>query len=90
MHPGKDIEGLIPGSISAKVFSENSDLVAQAMSAATEERKSAKNQLKVKLLEAVKQAPISEEAFKQFYALMRKIDKAFQVSTAKVLRQTPQ
>lgn len=76
--PGKrDIEGLVPASITAKVFGENPDLVNQALSTSAE-RKSAKNRLKALMLEELKKQPLpSPEAFKHFHQLAKRLDKAF-------------
>lgn len=76
--PGKQcIEGLVPKSLYGKVYTEDLDLTQKAMMAVGDEQKSAKNELKKKLIEAFKQMPISDESHKLFYELTRKINKAF-------------
>jgi hypothetical protein len=86
--PGKgNIEGMVPQQISARVYSENPDLVTQAMSGSTDEKKSAKNQLKAKMLAHVKLvSDPSEDEFKSFYSFIRRIDKVFQSINNKIAK----
>lgn len=77
--PGKrDIEGLVPASVSSRVFAQNPDLVAQALSTSAE-RKCAKNRLKALILEELKKIALPDpEVFRHFHSLARRLEKAFQ------------
>ena len=70
------IEGCLPERILQKVHSENTALMVKLTSANTKNRKSAKNELKRKFLEAFK-ADISytNEDLKEFIGIVRKIKK---------------
>lgn len=71
--PGKrSIEGLLPESVRKAVFSANSDLVMAATSGTKDERESARNALKKKLLEQfTAEAKTGEEYFGEFYKVTR-------------------
>lgn len=73
----RNIEGLLPDSVTAAVYSKNADLVQAATSGTKEEQESAKSRLKKLLLEEFKaKAHPGEEFFGRFYALARTINKA--------------
>lgn len=75
---GKEcIEGLIPSTVWATVLSSNPDLSRKALMSTGKEQKSAKNELKKKLLDEFVKIPILEDTHKDFYALIKKINKAF-------------
>jgi putative ATP-dependent endonuclease of OLD family len=84
--PGKkDIEGLLPDSIRNAVYTANSDLVQQAMSSNTEERKSAKNRFKQLFLREFKQvAKPGREYYQHFYPLVNVINRALASNNEKV------
>jgi putative ATP-dependent endonuclease of OLD family len=72
----RDIEGLLPKSVDAAVFSADPDLVNVAISA-SKDNKSAKGKLKTaKLAEFKKQAKPGSEYFKDFYALVKILNRA--------------
>lgn len=74
----KNIEGLVPDSIHTKVYSENPSLVQQAMNGNPSEKKSAKNNLKSKILDEFKKvAKPNSEDFKNFYDITKIINKVF-------------
>lgn len=73
------IEGLLPQRVHSKVYGDNTDLVLKLGSADTAKRKSAKNELKVKLLEEFKSADqVQASDLKEFKSLFLHIKKAFQ------------
>lgn len=75
---GKEcIEGLIPDSVWTTVLSTNPELSRRAVMGTGKEQKSAKNELKKKLLDEFVNIPITEESHKEFYSLIKKINKAF-------------
>lgn len=76
---GKDcIEGLLPQGILSNVYGNNTDTVMKLTSTDTKARKSAKNELKGKLLEEIKKAKnISSTDLKGFKPLFTNITKAF-------------
>lgn len=71
------IEGLIPQSVYSIVYANEPDLAQKAIMATEEEQKSAKNEIKKKLIEEFKKQPIGDEVYKDFYDLTKKINKAF-------------
>lgn len=76
--PGKEsIEGLIHSSVWSTVLASNPELSMQAVMSVGKEQKSAKNELKKKLLEEFVKMPIAEETHKDFYTIIKKINKAF-------------
>ncbi len=75
---GKEsIEGMIPQSVWSTVLSSNAELAQKALMGSGKEQKSAKNEMKKKLLEEFKKTPISDESYGDFYTLIKKINKAF-------------
>ncbi|WP_444890898.1 ATP-dependent nuclease [Microbulbifer sp. DLAB2-AA] len=76
---GKDcIEGLLPQTVLGNVYGKNTDTVMKLTSTDTKARKSAKNELKSKLLEEFKKTKnISSSDLKGFKALFSNITKAF-------------
>jgi len=78
--PGKrNIEGLLPESVTTSVYGANPDLVQAATAGTKEEQESAKNRLKKLLLdEFKKQATPGAEFFGGFYALSKAINKALE------------
>jgi putative ATP-dependent endonuclease of OLD family len=76
---GKDcIEGLLPKSILSNVYSKNTDLVMKLTSTDTKKRKSAKNELKNKLLSEFKAKESQTiEDLKEFKPLFKNINNAF-------------
>lgn len=76
--PGKqNIEGLVPDSVTAKVYAEHTALVQQGMHGTTEQKNDAKEKLKQRIFERfVSEAEIGEEYYKKFYDLARMINKA--------------
>lgn len=76
--PGKQcMEGLIPTEVNSRVYAENPDLAQKAIMATGEDQKSAKNEIKKKLIEAFKIVPIQEDTHQLFYELTKKINKVF-------------
>jgi len=74
----KSIEGLVPESIKSAVYSANAALVEQSMSGTTDEKKSAKSQIKKYIFEKFKaEAVPGNEHYKSFYKLSKSINKAF-------------
>ena len=75
--PGRQcIEGLIPERILSKVYSSNTDLVMQLTSQDNKERKSAKNNLKAKILAEFKSdKSITADDLKLFLPIFRAIKK---------------
>lgn len=71
------IEGLVPDSVWSTVLSSNTELSRKALMSAGKDQKSAKNELKKKLLDEFKKVPILEDTHKDFYMLIKKINKAF-------------
>lgn len=70
------MEGLVPNFIKSKVNSENEDLVFALQSEDKEERKSAKDKLKIKYLEHFENnMEFTDEYFSEFYCLTAKINK---------------
>lgn len=75
---GKEsIEGLIPTIVCTNVYGREAEIVRTATMGNGKQQKSAKNELKQKLLDEFKNIPISEETHKDFYSLTKKINKAF-------------
>lgn len=76
---GKDcIEGLLPQNILSSVYGNNTDTVMKLTSTDTKARKSAKNELKNKLLEEFKGTKtVSAADLKGFKPLYSNITKAF-------------
>lgn len=76
---GKDcIEGLLPKNVLSNVYGNNTDLVMKLTSTDTKTRKSAKNELKTKLLEEFKKTKnVSPADLKGFKSLFSNIGKAF-------------
>jgi len=76
--PGKkNIEGLLPDSVTTAVYGNNVDLVQAATAGTKEEQDSAKRRLKKLLLEEFKkQAKPGHEFFGKFYPLVKAINKA--------------
>ena len=73
----KNIEGLLPDTVTTAVFSANPGLVQAATSGTKEEQNSAKNRLKKLLLEEFKtKAKPGPDYFGNFYPLVRVINKA--------------
>ena len=83
--PGKrNIEGLLPDSVTTAVFGAWPDLV-QALSGTTEERKSAWNRLKQLLLAKFKEDAVPGEAYYgKFYPLVRLINRALRSNAVPV------
>jgi hypothetical protein len=76
---GKDcIEGLLPESVLSSVHARNTNLVMKLTSTDTSKRKSAKNELKSKLLDEFKSVEdLNAENLKGFKPLFNNIGKAF-------------
>jgi len=76
--PGKrNIEGLLPSSVTTAVYGSNAELVQAATSGTSEEQKRAKARLKKLLLdEFKKRAQPGEQYFGKFYSLAKTINKA--------------
>ena len=76
--PGKkNIEGLLPESVTTAVYGANPGLVQAATAGTKDEQESAKRQLKKLLLEEFKkQAKPGQEYFRHFYLLAKTINKA--------------
>lgn len=76
---GKDcIEGLLPQNVLSNVYGSNTDTVMRLTSTDTKVRKSAKNELKTKLLEEFKRSKgVSTSDLKGFKTLFTNITKAF-------------
>jgi predicted ATP-dependent endonuclease of OLD family len=73
----RNIEGLLPDSVTTAVYGGNAALVQAATSGTKEEQDSARGRLKKLLLEEFKaRAQPGEEFFGKFYALARTINKA--------------
>ena len=73
------IEGLVPDRIKRRVFHDNPELVDR-IGAAGATRKTAKNQIKVKLLEALKSDGQREQGdFEEFYKLVAKLNRALRI-----------
>lgn len=72
--PGQEcIEGLVPDSIRAEVFSKNTDLVMKLSAQDTIARKSAKNEIKQKILDSFTRKRVSVEELKNFQTLFKVI-----------------
>lgn len=69
------IEGLLPNSIKSKVYAENTDLVTALTSADSGARRSAKSNLKRKLLEQFANSDCGEDELAGYRTLIRKIEK---------------
>lgn len=70
------MEGLVPNFIKSKVNSENEDLVFALQSEDKDERKSAKDKLKIKYLEEFENnLEFSDEYFSEFYSLVTKLNR---------------
>ena len=75
--PGKEsIEGLIPTSTCVKVYANNAETVRKATMSLGKPQKSAKNELKRKLLQELISEDLSKENLKDFYTLVAKLNKA--------------
>lgn len=75
---GKEcIEGLVPKTVWGTVLSSDPDLSMKAVMSMGKEQKSAKNELKKKLLDEFVKIPISDDTHKDFYAIIKRINKAF-------------
>lgn len=75
----KNIEGLLPESVTTAVFGANADLVQAATSGTKEEQDSAKGRLKkLLLLEFKDKATPGKEFFGHFYSLSKTINKAME------------
>lgn len=76
--PGKkNIEGLLPKAITSKVYHDNPDLVQQQSSNVVTERQEATKRLKKILLEEFKKsALLNEEYYREFYVIVKKINKS--------------
>ena len=73
----KNIEGLLPDHVTSQVYSANPSLVQQVAHGTKEEQRSAKSQLKKLYLEQFKKtARPGTDDFKEFYALVKHINKA--------------
>ena len=71
------IEGLIPQKVYSIVYANEPDLAQKAIMATGEEQKSAKNEIKKKLIEEFKKQPVEYDMYKDLYELIKKINKAF-------------
>lgn len=71
------IEGLIPQSIYSKVYANEPELAQKAIMATGEGQKSAKNEIKKKLIEEFKKQPVDSEAYKDLYGLVKKNKQSF-------------
>lgn len=78
--PGKrNIEGLLPDSVTTAVYGGNAALVQAATSGTKDEQESARSRLKKLLLEEFKaKAQPGEEFFGRFYALAKTINRALE------------
>lgn len=75
---GKEcIEGLLPDGIWKQVASGNVNLVRQIATSTKNGARPAKSTLKQRLLERVRAGSFAPNEFKDFYTLIRKINKAF-------------
>ena len=76
--PGKTcIEGLVPDSITSRVYSQNAALVTASMSGDSKERKSAHSKLKKLIFEEFKESAVpGDEYFGEFYKVTKVINKA--------------
>ena len=73
----RNIEGLLPKSITTAVYKKNADLVQAATCGTKEEQERAKSQLKRRLLDEFKiKATPGSDSFGNFYTLAKLIDKA--------------
>jgi predicted ATP-dependent endonuclease of OLD family len=73
----RNIEGLLPDSVTTAVYGRNADLVQAATSGTREEQESAKARLKKLLLDEFKtRAQPGGEYFGKFYSLVKTINKA--------------
>ncbi len=73
----QSIEGLIPTVVCSTVYGKESEIVRKATMGSGKSQKSAKNDLKKKLLDEFKKLPINKETHNDFYSLIKKINKAF-------------
>lgn len=74
---GKEsIEGLIPTETCMKVYSSHAEIVRRATMSTGKSQKSAKNELKKKLLEEFKVQEVAPEMHSDFYQLTKKLNKA--------------
>ena len=71
------IEGLIPPSSWSTVLSQNPELAQIITLENGQEQKSAKNEMKKKLLDDFKNTPISDTSHGDFYSIISKLNKAF-------------
>ena len=79
----KDIEGLLPDSVTTSVYAAKPELVQQALNGTSEERRSAKQSLKSFLLAEFKsKAQPGDDYFKKFHPIVRIINRAFQNDSA--------
>lgn len=75
----RNIEGLLPESVTTAVYGGNVDLVQAATAGTKEEQEKARSRLKKLLLEEFKtKAEPGEEFFGRFYALAKTINKALE------------
>ncbi|HEV2521914.1 MAG TPA: AAA family ATPase [Candidatus Acidoferrales bacterium] len=76
--PGKkNIEGLLPESVTTLVYGTNADLVQAATAGTKDEQESAKNRLKKLLLEEFRRtSKPGQEYFGNFYPIVKKINTA--------------
>jgi hypothetical protein len=73
----RNIEGLLPDTITTKVYAENASLVQAATAGTKEEQENAKRQLKKLLLAQFKsEAKPTAEYFGAFYSVVKPINKA--------------
>lgn len=74
---GKEsIEGLIPTSVCTAVYGSEAELVRKATMSNGKVQKSAKNELKRKLLDEFKKHQVKDETHTDFYTLVKKLNKA--------------
>jgi len=75
----KCIEGLVPSTVTSVVYAANPELVQKAMAVATQENRSARQELKRKILEEFKSiSKPGQEYFSNFYPLVQMINRALQ------------
>jgi hypothetical protein len=73
----RNIEGLLPESVRAKVYSDHADLVQEATQGTKEEQESARNRLKRFYFEEFnKQATPGPQYFANFYTLVKIVNSA--------------
>jgi len=74
------IEGLVPETIVSSVYSKEIALVRAASSSPADVRKSAKNSLKAKLFNAMKDAKLDESEFADFKKIFAALNKGLKKS----------